>query len=392
MSTQRKILVTAVILFIIILVGLFFAYKSFTGKNSSGNFLGIITKKNNGSTLFPNFGQFGNNKNNTNIKENGSIPTLRQISSVPTSGGVVFDTKENIVIRYVERATGHIFETTNNSVEQNRISNTTIPSIQESTWSPDGEMVILRYLDENGLIKSFYGKVSGEKNGLDGWFLSNNITDITVNKNNDIFYIQKIGNDSKGIVSNFDGTNSSVVFSSTISDWYPQWMGNSATITTKPSRNINGFLYLLRSGKYKKILSSSGLITNINKDGSMVLFSTSDINETNLFIYNSDNKKITVVPFRTLAKKCTWTDNSTILCASPYNRVQGVIPDDWYKGAVSFSDDIWSYNTKTKTSKLVYDAEADNRVFDAINLTTDSEGKMLLFTNKNDLTLWALSL
>ena len=391
MNTQRKILILSIILFILIVGGLFFAYQSFVKGNKTGNFLGITTKKGGGNTLFPGSGLF-KNENDNSTKENIPIPTLRQISSVPTSGGVIFDTKKNIVIRYVERATGHIFETTNDSLEQNRISNTTIPRIQESIWSPNGEMVILRYLDKNGVIKSFYGKISKDDGKLNGWFLSNNITDVDVQKDNSIFYIQKIGDDSKGIISKFDGTDSKTVFSSTISDWYPKWMGNSATIMTKPSRNISGFMYLLQSNGYKKILSADGLITSINPSGSKILFSMSNTNETNLFIYNRDNKEITEVPFRTLAEKCTWSSNFIFFCASPYNSINGIVPDDWYKGRLSFSDDIWSYNTKTETAKLVYNADANNKVFDAINLTTDSNGEVLLFTNKDDLTLWSLSL
>lgn len=391
MNTQRKILILTIILFILIIGGLFFAYQSFIGGNKTGNFLGIITKKGGGNTLFPDSGLF-KNANDNSTKENTPIPILRQISSVPTAGGVIFNTEKDTVIRYVERATGHIFETTSDSMEQNRISNTTIPRVQESIWSPDGEMVILRYFDENEILKSFYGKISKDKGELTGWFLSNNITDIDTHKDGDIFYIQKIGNYSKGVISKFDGTNSKTVLSSTISDWYPKWMDNSATIITKPSRNIGGFMYLLQSNGYKKILSGVGLITSINPNGSKILFSTSDTNETNLFVYDRDSKEITEVPFRTLAEKCTWSNNSIFFCASPYNSIQGVIPDDWYKGSLSFSDDIWSYNTETGTSKLVYDAESNNKIFDAINLTTDNNGKTLLFTNKDDLTLWTLSI
>jgi hypothetical protein len=390
MNAKKKTLIIIIIIFILSLIGLFFAYQSFVGDKYNDG-IGIITDRDGINTPFPNSPQ-QNVDENGNIKENGPVPTLRQVSDTPTSGGVVFNTDGDIKIRYVERSTGHIFETTSNSLNQVRISNTTIPRIQKSFWSPDGEMVILQYVDENEILKSFYGEIIEESGVIEGWFLSNNISDIDVHEDGDIFYIQRIGDSSKGFISNFDGTNSRSVLSSSIYDWNPQLTGSLASITTKPSNGIVGFLYLLRPYGYEKIISDEGLIASINPEGTKILFSISNTDETNLFVYDMDTKNVSTVPFRTLAEKCVWSDNSSFLCASPYNVIQNVVPDDWYKGLFSFSDDIWSYNIETETSHLVFDAEESDNVFDAINLSIDTDGKILLFTNKNDLTLWSLSL
>lgn len=392
MNSQTKTIIIIVVIFLLVLAGLFFAYQLFVGENGIGDYRDTTTGVNGRDSLFPDSGSSSDTRSSDSTGEDNIIPILRQISSSPSSGGIAFNDGEDVVIRYVERATGHIFETNRDSLEQNRISNTTIPRVQESVWSPNGEMVILRYLDESETLKSFYGKVLKEAGVLEGWFLSNNITDIDVHEDGDIFYIRKTDNSAKGIVANFDGTNSKTVFSSTIYDWYPQWSGDSVTVTTKPARDISGFVYLLKSGNLEKILSSSGLIVNINPDGSKILLSLSNSDETNLFVYDLRNKNATEVSFRTLAEKCTWSNNSTLFCASPYNSITGVVPDDWYKGSLSFSDDIWSYDTETETARLIFDAEANNNVFDAINLTVDSNEKTLLFTNKSDLILWALSL
>ena len=389
---NKNLLSIIILIFILILGGLFFAYKTFIVGDGIGDFRDTITGREGRDTLFPSTGPFVGDEKERGIKDGDVIPTLRQIASAPTSGGIVFNTEENTIIRYIERSTGHIFETTSSSLEQERISNTTIPRIQKSTWSPSGDMVILQYLDENEILKSFYGKVSSDVGTLEGWFLSNNITDIDVHEDGDIFYVQKIGNGVKGFVSNFDGTESKTVLSSTISDWSPEWMGDSVSITTRPSRDVEGIIYLLRSSGYEKILSTEGLITRVSPDGSKILLSISNSTETNLFVYERDTEEAAEVPFRTLAEKCMWGSDTTLFCASPYNEVRGVVPDDWYKGTLSFSDDIWSYDTETEIARLVYDAEADGKVFDAMNLTIDSEQTLLMFTDKNNLTLWALSL
>lgn len=391
MNAQRKTLILIIALFILVVGGLFFVYQSFIAGDKTGDSGETTTGTGGRDTLFPSSEGLGRGES-AETQTTGPVPTLRQISNVPTAGGIIFNTEENTVIRYIERSTGHIFETTINSLEQNRISNTTIPRIQESTWSPDGEMVILRYLDENEVLKSFYGKVLKDVGALEGWFLSNNITDIAVHEDGDIFYIRRVGNDAEGFISNFDGTNSRTVFSSKIYDWTALWIENSIGVATKSSRGVNGFLYQLQSGVRTKLLSANGLLTKINTDGTKILFSTSNTNGTRLWIYDRDSKGTTRVPFTTLAEKCVWGTNFTLFCASPYSTVDGIVPDDWYKGVFSFSDDIWFYNTETETAQLIYDANANGKVFDAINLVIDSEQKMLLFTNKDDLTLWGLSL
>ncbi len=391
MNTKRNILILVIILSVVVIIGLFFAYQFFITDVRDIDISNSTTDRSSRNVLFPGSESLGGDKS-TAIQRNAQIPVLRQISSGPSSGSVIFTNKENTVIRYVERATGHIYETTATSIEQNRISNTTIPRVQKSVWSKDGEMVILQYLDDNEVLKSFYGDVSKDTNILDGWFLSNNITDIAVREDNKIFYIQKIGNNSKGITSNFDGTNSKSIFSSTIYDWIPTWVGNSIGITTKSSNNIRGFLYKLSQGEYTKLFSTSGLLINVSPDGENVLLSVNRDTGTDLFIYNIKTSDTTRIPFTTLPEKCTWSDNFIIFCAAPYNEILGTVPDDWYKGAVSFSDDIWSYNLETDVSSLIYDAEAEGKLFDATYLNIDTEQKMLLFIDKKTLILWGLTL
>ncbi|MEX0652180.1 MAG: hypothetical protein WD509_01240 [Candidatus Paceibacterota bacterium] len=391
MTTQRKILTLIIIVFILIIGGLFFLYQSFVQTDTEPTGNGTGGTGSGGSILFPNTGQ-GETSGIGTTTGPSSIATLRQISSVPVSGAVIFTDEETAVIRYVERSSGHIFETTSTSLELNRISNTTIPRIQRSFWAPDGSTVILQYLDENETLKSFYGKVAPETGALEGWFLGNNISDVAVAPDGDMLYVQKIGGGVQGIISNFDGTNSATIFSSTQRDWRPLWMGKEVTFTTNPARDITGFMYQIQKGEYKKILSRDGLITNINPDGGNILFSLSNSRETNLFVYNQKTKETVEVPFRTLAEKCAWSGNTVVFCASPHRVTEGIVPDDWYKGSLSFSDDIWSYNTETDEAQLVYDALSNEQIFDAINLRIDSEGKVLLFTDKNNLTLWALSL
>jgi len=79
------------------------------------------------------------------------LPRLRRISESPIAGASVFNRGEDLVIRFVDRATGHIFETTTESGTLQRISNTTLPKIREAVWTGQNS-VVLRFLREDGEV------------------------------------------------------------------------------------------------------------------------------------------------------------------------------------------------------------------------------------------------
>lgn len=85
-------------------------------------------------------------QNNTPANSDFSKQILRQLTTEPVAG-VDFTTTERSV-RYVERATGHIFEVPVASGAY-RISNKTIPKIYEAFFANGGSDVILRYLDDS---------------------------------------------------------------------------------------------------------------------------------------------------------------------------------------------------------------------------------------------------
>ncbi len=101
----------------------------------------------------------------------------------------------------------------------------------------------------------------------------------------------------------------------------------------------------------------------------------------------------TVLPLATLAQKCAWTpDSRAVYCAVP-SSLSGTLPDDWYQGAVSFSDRIWKIDLTTRVATLVVDpAQVANTKIDAVALTLDSQADVLVFMNKIDGSLWSYDL
>ncbi len=395
MSKQTKIILVVLLIFILLIIGLFIGFRYFVEDNGTRG-SGVGTDSN-GGPIFPNTeGSFGSG--GSDVIENtddAPTPTLREISSSPTAGAVAFQRDEDggqeVVIRYINRETGHIFETTRDSLRQTRVSNTTIPRIQHSTWKPDGSEVILHYLDGNEVLKSFYGAITDGT--LEGVFLSNNILETSVHTDSDLVYVRGNGSGGDVILSNFDGTDTSLLFSSMLSDWRVSWGGDKVFLTTSAANNVPGVLYEVRSGRLEKIIEGDGLITEVSPNGEHVLFSTSDERGTSLFVYDIDEESVVELPFRTLAEKCAWSNSREVYCASPFDVNRSFLyPDDWYKGIAHFSDDIWKYDVDSGIEQLVYDMNADNLNLDITNLSFDEEGSVLLFKDNITLSLWSLKI
>ena len=101
------------------------------------------------------------------------------------------------------------------------------------------------------------------------------------------------------------------------------------------------------------------------------------------------------LPVATIADKCVWaTDDSAIYCGVPTTSPAGAVyPDDWYQGAVHFSDRIWKIQVAGRYAQLVLDFPKEAKdVLDAWALALDPSETTLVFVNKNDGSLWSYSL
>jgi len=88
-------------------------------------------------------------ESNQPISESGELPKLRKISEKPMAGALAFKNDSDLKIRFVDKATGHVFEANTEDVNLERLTNTTLPKIEEAIWA-GGNSVILRYLKEDG--------------------------------------------------------------------------------------------------------------------------------------------------------------------------------------------------------------------------------------------------
>jgi hypothetical protein len=297
-------------------------------------------------------------------------------------------------IRYVERVTGHIYQMYLDTKTSGKVSNSTVPGIYEAIFDGSATGVIYRYLDETSKsITTFFATLGGDK----GEFLPSDILDVSISPDKTkFFYLTKSSNGVVGTIRNFKDGKRNQVFNSSLSEWLTQWVGDQKVyLTTKASANFSGSVFSLNiaNGVLTKIFGGiNGLTTLGNKDGVLVLYSSSIAGGPRLGIFDVKNRTTKQLDVYSLPEKCTWSaDQINVYCAVPNNIQSGDYPDDWYQGLVTFNDRFVKINANTGQINIIGDSSSYGG-FDATHLFMDKiEGK-IFFINKKDSTLWSLDL
>ncbi len=297
-------------------------------------------------------------------------------------------------LRYVERATGHIYQMYLDTKVIGKVSNSTIPNIYEAIFNGKAQSVIYRYLSgDNKTINSFMATLGARK----GEFLQSNITDISLSPEKDkFFYITKTINGVTGTINSFNNeTKKDQVFISSYSEWLSQWVKpQNIYLTTKASGLVEGSMFSLNTinNTLNKVFGGIlGLTTLANKDGSLVLYSAYSGSGPKLEIFRVANHTMVGLDNYGLPEKCVWaSDATTVYCALP-NSIIGLQPDSWYKGLNSFDDFFVKINTSTGETTTIVNS-ANSTAVDATHLFLNKIGTELYFINKKDSTLWSLDL
>ncbi len=341
------------------------------------------------------------------------IPLLRHLSESPIGGYMASSTASSTIVRYVDRGVGHIFESLSTNQNIDKISNTTIPRVYESVWNRNLSTTILRYMkDTSDVVVNFYAEIrkTSATTATDavtvttpyeikGRFLSPAIKEIAVSPKADRIFTLNIENGvGVGYISNFDESKKIKIFDTPLTQVALQWPEeNTLSITTKASGVSAGTLYFsdVKKGGLKKIIGGiMGLTTKTSMDARKVLFSLGG-GRVKTAIYNTKDYTTQEVVFKTLADKCVWSKIhiDSLYCAVPTEIPSGLYPDDWYKGTVSFVDQIWYLDSVTGEVRLLANLlNLSNDLIDATDLSLDPKENFLYFINKKDLTLWSLDL
>lgn len=358
------------------------------------------TKSNPFTSLFP----FGNGTKDTatttnvgTTNETGPAPSIRKVSAEPVAGGEFAQGVAGPAIRYVERQTGHIYETPIDSLGATRLTNTTIPAIADATWVT-ASSTIFRFLAADETHQNFLASVSSYNadQSVSGTFLqkfnrfalSPNKTILTVTETSSGATIQTVLN---------DGTKPQTLATSPIRSWIPLAGGSQYFVASAPASGVPGSVYNITTGAFKKVLGDvSGLTASVSPSGNYLLASSGSGASVQLAVYDLKQGSSYVLSRATLSDKCAWVPHHEplVLCAVPFIAMNATLPDDWLLGRAHSSDDLWLLNpvTGAATAAVTLNgAVVSEDSFDISNLIVSDDASHALFINKNDDTLWSVS-
>lgn len=319
---------------------------------------------------------------------------LTLLSSDPVAD---FGVRGTSSVRYIERRTGHIYESGPQGETKIRISNTTIPKIFYALWSPDASHVLFRYTDNESVraasaaLATSSARITPFPSSLFSAAFSPSIP---------AKILYALPSDTGGRIMTADPDNSQS--SETLSTLFPEFLvswpvKNKLSLSTRPSGTAPGFLYHydLQKKQSVKILGDiPGLQILWSPSGNRLLYSAEDA-ETRLpqlSVYDLAAKITGDLGIRTLASKCAFGagDETVIYCGVDPQPRPALYPDDWLSGALSFSDQLWKINTATLEKTLLN--IPSERFIDAIHLRVSPDDRFLYFIDKKDNSLWSYKL
>lgn len=349
----------------------------------------------------------------TPSEETTPVADLKKISSMPIAGYGIFlkeryreaETEMASYVRYVDKLSGNVYQTFADNLDERKFSSTVVPKLYEALFGDNGKGVIMRYLgsDEKS-IQTFSGSLPEEvlgadrqENKLEGSYLPENISGVSLSPDaSKLFYLLPAGEGVAGIMMDLSTGSKTQVFDSPFTQWLPDWPNDRLiSLTTKPSSGVAGYVYALdpSTKEFRKLIGKiNGLTALVSPGGRLILYAN---NILSMNILNRDSGEAIPVGIRTLPEKCVWNETSTALyCAVPKFPSGSEYPDTWYRGEVSFSDEIWRIEPTNGNGTLLADPISvfGGEEVDAVNLKLESSEKYLFFMNKKDSYLWELTL
>jgi hypothetical protein len=313
------------------------------------------------------------------------------------SGEVVIDhtgSTTDTEVRYLKRTSGNIYSYSVLSAKTTRTSNRTIPGIQEAKWLPNGAIAFVRYL--SGTDHNTINTYALPSNGVGGYFLAQNIRDLSVSSTS-LFVLGSDSNGSTGTLERVDGSQAKQAFTTPLAELSAMFAGKQYLAYTKPSATLSGYAYVVNAtGNFERIAGPlNGLVALTSPSGKSAVISYVQNGALKMSLVTLATHVSVPLPIGTIADKCVWAaDDSAVYCAVPVDPTTTyAYPDDWYQGALFFSDRIWKVNVGNRYAELVLDASKDAKTqVDATNLAIDPAQKALVFRNKVDGSLWLYQL
>lgn len=303
-------------------------------------------------------------------------------------------TPEEVEVRYIDRQSGNVYAFKVHERVVTRLSNKTLPGITEAVWTRDGARAYVRFLEQDVNGNERVSTYVLPSNGEGGFFLEQGLSQV-ISASSSIITLLKSDSGSVASIMNADGTNLRTLFSSVLSSLQIAPLGATYLAQTKATAHLDGYAFMVDArGTFSRLLGPlRGLSTLPSPQGTSILYSYVDRGRLYTQVFAVTARTTVPLPLATLPEKCVWTaGGDAVYCAVPTS-LSGLLPDEWYQGARSFSDRIWRIDLTSRVATLVFDPRqlADTAI-DAQGLSLDTAEDVLVFMNRTDGSLWAYDL
>lgn len=289
------------------------------------------------------------------------------------------------VLRYIERGTGHIYEIELDSGKKERISSNTFGKTVRAVFSPDGSKAVIQTESGDSLSNTLINIGSEETESL-----PQNIDNLFIS-NDSIFYTETTEKGSTAYQLNFGGA-ANPIWQIPFTDIRVFWEEGKDIVVNRPSPNFKSSAYLVDENGWN-ILIEPQYQLNLATDtsGENILYSYFDTKKgmVTLSLPSSRPEGLLAIP-----EKCIYmTTKESFWCAmSPLLGGQEGITD-WYSGAISTNDTIWSnWKEPGSTQSIARLDVMSGFNIDVTNLTANKSETKLFFINKIDGSLWMYSI
>lgn len=330
---------------------------------------------------------------------------LWQISEKPVAGSQWVNTGNgNTSLWYAHRENGHVYSHDPESRTSKRLTNTTIPRLQEALFSPSGDFVIYRYIDnDTGNVKTYVAELQETNEGdipyeVSGSFLPDNVTAVSLSPDGSrVFSLQHTSNDSVGVVNSLGSSEGELVFQSPVREWRSQWTNNNEiTLFTKPADRVEGVaLRVPSSGQQQtdKITDGINLTVKADSVGEYILVSKEEGGNYRTFVYEETDLSSSIMIIPTVSEKCSWQPDGTVFfCGVPQESSDFQLKH-WYQGRVSYADDLVQFDaTDRDQDDLFSEISLQKGPFDITNITVSQDSSYLGFQDKSTGSLWGFDL
>lgn len=322
---------------------------------------------------------------------------LFQLYDKPVVSSVVFKRSNRSYVRFMEEGTGHVYEYDIADKKSYRISNTSVPKIQEAFWSMDGTIVAFRY-EDGATLKAAVAELAtstSESSFRKVSFLPEGIRSLALSPDGaDIFYITPgtAAGTATGIVARRDGSSPRILFSSKMPRWFVSWPSANSVLIASPWSEDGGIVYRINpnTGAQTIVHTTQGLFLGAigGPAGDVLAIDSQSGWVANVVSASGsgDGLLLSIPSSCAFAREAT----STAICSS-LPRDAAAVRVAWARGEYDIAGELFSLNLDGNyLGVLLRASEVGDRIFDIVNPALAPDASYATFKNRVDGLLWGV--